>query len=83
VVEPNLGRLKLAVSLCARHAEEGPDSYGFVFETSGAPPAWEPAFAAVGNTGTLVVIGPTTVPVPIVANVVVQREITIQGPFTL
>jgi len=83
VVEPHLGRLKLAVSLCARHAEEGPDSYGFVFETSGAPPAWEPAFAAVGNTGTLVVIGPTTVPVPIVANVVVQREITIQGSLRL
>jgi threonine dehydrogenase-like Zn-dependent dehydrogenase len=44
-----------------------------------APPAWEPAFAAVGNTGTLMVIGQTTAPSPIITNTVIQRQITIRG----
>ena len=79
VVEPHEGRLALAEKLGARRADERKDTYPFVFETSGAPPAWEPAFAAVGNTGTLVVIGQTTTPVPIVTNTVVQRQIAIRG----
>jgi threonine dehydrogenase-like Zn-dependent dehydrogenase len=79
VTEPHEGRLGLAEKLGARRADEHDGDYPFVFETSGAPPAWEPAFAAVGNTGTLMVIGQTTAPSPIITNIVVQRQITIRG----
>jgi 2-desacetyl-2-hydroxyethyl bacteriochlorophyllide A dehydrogenase len=79
VTEPHEGRLALAEKLGARRSAEHVGDFLFVFETSGAPPAWEPAFAAVGNTGTMVVIGQTATPLPIVTNTVVQRQITIRG----
>lgn len=79
VVEPHPGRLALAEHLGAKPADLEAGRFPVVFETSGAPAAWETALRAVATTGTVVLIGMGAEPVRLSTFEVVRRQLTLTG----
>nr|WP_255426258.1 alcohol dehydrogenase catalytic domain-containing protein [Pseudonocardia sp. C8] len=78
VAEPHEGRRRRALELGAEPFEPG-ETFGTVFETSGAPGAWSTARDAVDRAGTLLLIGQHDGPSEVNTHDLVQRQVTITG----
>jgi len=79
VTDPCDGRVVLAEALGARKAKLGGDTYPYVFETAGAPPAFGIAMSSLACSGTVTLIGLGDEPVQLSASDVVRRGLTISG----
>ncbi|MFD4957852.1 zinc-binding dehydrogenase [Microbacterium sp. NPDC058389] len=80
VIDTHPGRLAHAVDLGARNGAERPGHlYPFVFETTGAGPAWQTAFDSVALGGLLTLIGFTRDAVPVIPMELVRRQVTVRG----
>ena len=79
VLEPDDGRLKLAVSLGAKAA--GPEDAGFdvIFETSGAEAALGEAVSRAAHGGTVILIGLGGGSARLDAGLVVRRQLALRG----
>jgi threonine dehydrogenase-like Zn-dependent dehydrogenase len=79
VLEPDDGRLQLAVSLGAKAA--GPDDAGFdtIFETSGAEPALGQAVSRAAPGATVVLIGLGGQATRVDTELVVRRQLALRG----
>jgi threonine dehydrogenase-like Zn-dependent dehydrogenase len=79
VLEPNDGRLQLAVSLGAKAA--GPDDTGFqtIFETSGAEPALDEAIRRAAPGADVVLIGLGSQATRVDTPTVVRRQLVLRG----
>jgi 2-desacetyl-2-hydroxyethyl bacteriochlorophyllide A dehydrogenase len=82
VIEPHAGRRELAVSLGARPAGAGDGDFDVVFETSGTSAALADAVRRTAAGGTVVLIGLASEPAPLATEVVVRRQLRIQGSLT-
>ena len=60
---------------------EGHDGFDVVFEASGAVPALDAALQVIARGGTLVQIGSLPEEVPISANLIMTKELTVKGSF--
>lgn len=80
VLEPHPGRLAVAERLGAKPADaDARATFGTVFETSGAPSAWDAAVGAVATTGVVLLIGMSAQPVALSTHDLVQRQVTVRG----
>ena len=82
VIEPHAGRRELAASLGARPAEANDGDFDVVFETSGTSAALADAVQRTAAGGTVVLIGLASEPAPLATEVVVRRQLRIQGSLT-
>jgi 2-desacetyl-2-hydroxyethyl bacteriochlorophyllide A dehydrogenase len=78
VVEPQPGRLDLAVSLGASPAPDGL-RFGLVFETSGAQEALSTAVGRAAPGAMIMLIGLSERPVHVDTGRIVQRQLTVRG----
>lgn len=79
VVEPHEGRLALAQTLGAQHADLKGATYPYVFETAGPPAAFATAMSSVASTGTVALIGLSSEPVQLSTSDVVRRGLRLVG----
>ncbi len=82
VIEPHAGRRELAAELGAVPAGEDDGAFNAVFETSGTSAALVSAVQRTGAGGTVVLIGLGSEPAPLATEVVVRRQLRIQGSLT-
>ena len=79
VLEPHPGRLELAEELGAKAAGDGDRDFDLAFETSGAPAAFAEAARRMAPGGSIVLIGMSGDPLPLSAQTVVTRQLTVRG----
>ncbi len=79
VLEPHRGRLELAEELGAKAAADGDRDFDLVFETSGSPAAFAESVRRAASGGSIVLIGMSGEPLPLTAQTVVTRRLTLQG----
>jgi 2-desacetyl-2-hydroxyethyl bacteriochlorophyllide A dehydrogenase len=82
VIEPHAGRRLLAGELGARVAGADDGDFDVVFETSGTSAALADAVERTAAGGTVVLIGLASKPAPLATEVVVRRQLRIQGSLT-
>jgi 2-desacetyl-2-hydroxyethyl bacteriochlorophyllide A dehydrogenase len=82
VIEPHAGRRLLAAELGARVAGADDGDFDVVFETSGTAAALADAVERTAPGGTVVLIGLASESAPLATEVVVRRQLRIQGSLT-
>jgi 2-desacetyl-2-hydroxyethyl bacteriochlorophyllide A dehydrogenase len=82
VIEPHAGRRALATSLGAAVAGADDGAFDVVFETSGTSAALADAVERTAAGGTVVLIGLAGESAPLATEVVVRRQLRIQGSLT-
>jgi len=82
VIEPQAGRRGLAADLGAQVAGADDGDFDVVFETSGTSAALADAVKRAAAGGTVVLIGLASESAPLATEVVVRRQLRIQGSLT-
>jgi len=79
VLEPHPGRLALAESLGARHADPADADFTVIFETSGSAAGLDEAVARAARGGLIVLIGLSDHPAELATRAVVQKQLVLMG----
>jgi L-gulonate 5-dehydrogenase len=79
VLEPHQGRLGLAEELGAKAATADDRDFDLAFETSGSPAAFAESVRRTAPGGSIIVIGMSGEPLPLTAQTVVTRQLTVRG----
>lgn len=79
VLEPRPGRLKLAEQLGAKAAADDDLGFDLVFESSGAPAAFDESVRRAAPGGSVVVIGMSSEPLSLTTQILVTRQLTVRG----
>jgi threonine dehydrogenase-like Zn-dependent dehydrogenase len=79
VLEPRPGRRDLAVQFGARPLLPNDGGFSLVFETSGTGAGLDEAISRAAPNALIMLIGQNAQPVPLVTQIVVQRQLTLTG----